>query len=261
MNIVRGIGILTLALAVVIGVSACQKRQSETDMSMTDTTSMSAESPYPVEETPPAATNETHATKPPAKTTTPKSGGSSAGTHTKTAQIPAGTVIEVEMVTPVATKTSNIGDPIEAKLTKAVVVNGVLVAEEGASVRGTIADLQRASKSKSEEDRAYLKFRFSELETVGGDKKINATVTNSEGKLAAKGTGTRDKLIIGGSTVAGAVVGQVIGKDTKSTIIGAVGGAVVGTGVALSVKGHELEVPQGSKVTIRIDDPVTVATR
>jgi uncharacterized membrane protein len=96
---------------------------------------------------------------------------------------------------------------------------------------------------------------------VGGDKKINATVTNSEGKLAAKGTGTRDKLIVGGSTVAGAVIGQVIGKDTKSTIIGAVGGAVVGTGVALSAKGHELEVPAGSNVTIRIDDPVTVATR
>jgi len=260
MNIVRGIGIPTLALAVVIGVSACQKQQSQTDMSMTDTTSMSAESPYPVEETPPAATNDAQTTTPPKKTPPPKkSSGSS--TATKTTQIPAGTVIEVAMVTPVATKTSNIGDPIEAKLTKALVVNGHLIAEEGASVRGTIADLQRASKSKSEEDRAYLKFRFSELETVGGDKKINATVTNSEGKLAAKGTGTRDKLIIGGSTVAGAVVGQVIGKDTKSTIIGAVGGAVVGTGVALSVKGHELEVPAGSSVTIRIDDPVTVATR
>ncbi len=261
MNIVRGIGIPTLALAVVIGVSACQKRQSETDMSMTDSTSMSAESPYPVEETPPAATNDAQTTTPPKKTPPKKSGGSSTATHTKTTQIPAGTVIEVAMVTPVATKTSNIGDPIEAKLTKALVVNGVLIAEEGASVRGTIADLQRASKSKSEEDRAYLKFRFSELETVGGDKKISATVTNSEGKLAAKGTGTRDKLIIGGSTVAGAVVGQVIGKDTKSTIIGAVGGAVVGTGVALSAKGHELEVPAGSNVTIRIDEPVTVATR
>ena len=260
MNIVRGIGIPTLALAVVIGVSACQKQQSQTDMSMTDTTSMSAESPYPVEETPPAATNDAQTTTPPKKTPPPKkSSGSS--TATKTTQIPAGTVIEVAMVTPVATKTSNIGDPIEAKLTKALVVNGHLIAEEGASVRGTIADLQRASKSKSEEDRAYLKFRFSELETVGGDKKINATVTNSEGKLAAKGTGTRDKLIIGGSTVAGAVVGQVIGKDTKSTIIGAVGGAVVGTGVALSAKGHELEVPAGSNVTIRIDEPVTVATR
>jgi hypothetical protein len=262
MNIVRGIGIPTLALAVVIGVSACQKQQSSTEMSMTDTTSMSAESPYPVEETPPAATNETHTATPPSKTTPPKkSSHSSSTTAAKTMQIPAGTVIEVAMVTPVATKTSNIGDPIEAKLTKALVVDGHLIAEEGATVRGTIADLQRASRSKSEEDRAYLKFKFSELETVGGDKKINATVTNSEGKLAAKGTGTRDKLIIGGSTVAGAVVGQVIGKDTKSTIIGAVGGAVVGTGVALSAKGHELEVPAGSSVTIRIDEPVTVATR
>jgi hypothetical protein len=40
-----------------------------------------------------------------------------------------------------------------------------------------------------------------------------------------------------------------------------VGGAVVGTGVALSAKGYEVEVPAGSKVTIRIEEPVTVALR
>jgi hypothetical protein len=165
------------------------------------------------------------------------------------------------MVTPVATKTSNVGDPVEARLTAPLVVNGKVVAEEGASVRGTISELTRASRSKSEEDRASIKFNFNELETVDGDKRISATVTGSEGKLAAKSTSTRDKLIIGGSTVAGAIVGKVAGKDTKSTIIGAVGGAVVGTGVVLTAKGYELEVPAGSKVTIRIDESVTVATR
>jgi hypothetical protein len=119
----------------------------------------------------------------------------------------------------------------------------------------------RASKSNKEEARAMVKFNFNELETIAGDKRVNTTVTGSEGRLVAKSTSTRDKLIIGGSTVAGAIIGKVAGKSTKSTIIGAAGGAVVGTGVALSAKGYEVEVPAGSKVTLTIDEPVTVALR
>jgi len=258
MSLLRSAGLLTLVLVLAVGLSACQKKQSETETSMTDTTSMSAESPYPVEETPPAAVN----TPPPSEPTTPRTTPRTPPPSTAhTTRIPAGTTFDVAMVTPVDTRTSNAGDPIEAKLTAPLVVNGVVVAETDASVRGTISELQRASKSNKEENRAMVKFRFTEMETVGGEKRISATVTGSEGRMVAKSTSTRDKLIIGGSTVAGAVIGKVAGKSTKSTIIGAVGGAVVGTGVALSAKGFELEVPAGSKVTLRIDEPITVATR
>lgn len=249
MRLSRSAGLLTLLLVVAVGLSACQKK-TETETSMTDTTAMSAESPYPVEETPPAASTTPRTT--PREPSTPA---------VRTARIPAGTTIDVAMVTPVDTRTSNIGDPVEAKLTAPIIVDGRVVAEEGASVRGSIAALQRASKSNDEEARAMVRFNFNELETVAGDKRISSTVTGSEGRLAAKSTSTRDKLIIGGSTVAGAIIGKVAGKSTKSTVIGAVGGAVVGTGVALSAKGYEVEVPAGSRVTLRIDDSVTVALR
>jgi hypothetical protein len=265
MRLLRFAVLLALVLVLAVGLSACQKKQSET--SMTDTTSTSAESPYPVEETPPPAS-----TNPPPSNPPRSSGGSTHTTHTggssssheareRTAQISQGTTFDVAMVTNADTRTSNIGDAVEAKLTAPLVVDGKVVAEEGATVRGNIADLQRASKSKSEDARALIKFNFNELETVGGTKRISSTVTGSEGKLAAKSTSTRDKLIIGGSTVAGAIIGKVAGHSTKSTVIGAVGGAVVGTGVVLSAKGYEVEVPPGSKVTIRVDEPVTVALR
>jgi hypothetical protein len=264
MKSIRSFGIPFLAMALMLLVSACQKKTETTVDSMTDTTSMSAESPYPVEETPPAATT----TPPPSRTTTqPRSGStkpstsSSTTTSANSVRIPAGTTFDVAMITPVDTRTSNVGETIEAKLTAPLVVNGKVVAEQDATVRGTISALQRASKSNDEEDRASVKFRFTSLETVGGTKSIDATVTNSEGRMVAKSTSTRDKLIIGGSTVAGAVIGKVAGKSTKSTIIGAVGGAVVGTGVVLAAKGYELEVPAGSKVTLRLDDPVTVVMR
>jgi len=269
MTSLRHLGLFAFVMALVIGVSACQKKEAE--VTTTDSTSVSAESPYPVEETPPAAETTTPPSNPPATSggtaSKPKpkpSGGTSSGTTTarSTVRIPAGQTLDLVMVTDANTKTANIGDPIEAKLVAPLVVEGKVVAEGGASVGGKIADVKRVSRSKGEDDRASLKFDFTSIETVGGEKSLNATVTNSEGKsLEAKGTGTRDKLIIGGSTVAGAVLGKVTGKDTKSTIIGAVGGAVVGTGIVMAAKGHELEVPAGAKVVLRVEDPISVAVR
>lgn len=264
MRSLRQLGIVVFALAVVVGVSACQKSQTETS-SLTDSTSISAESPYPVEETPPAAETTTPPATPPAtppRTTRPPASSGTTTAARTTVRIPTGTSMDLVMVTTHNTKTANVGDPITAKLAGPLVIDGKVVAEEGATVSGTITDVKRASRSKSEEDRAALKFDFTRLETVAGTKSLNATVTSSEGKsLEASGTGTRDKLIIGGSTVAGAVIGKVAGKDTKSTIIGAVGGAVVGTGIVMAAKGHELEVPAGSKVVLRTEAPITVAVR
>jgi hypothetical protein len=268
MSDLRKFGILAFGLAVVVGVSACQKKEPA-QTSATDTTQTSAESPFPVEETPPAAnttppatsggTHETrsHETRTTERGTTHTT--RSTGAVHNTVHVPAGTTMDLAMVTDQSTKTSNIGDPIEAKLTAPLVVDGKVVAEEGSHVKGTIADLKRASHSKSEDNRASMKFNFTTLETVGGDKTINATVTNSEGKeLQAEGTGTRDKLLVGGGAVAGAIIGKVAGKSTKSTILGALGGAAVGAGVVMAAKGHELEVPAGAKVSLRIEDPVTV---
>jgi hypothetical protein len=61
--------------------------------------------------------------------------------------------------------------------------------------------------------------------------------------------------------VAGAIIGKVAGKDTKGAILGAVGGAVLGTGVVLAAKGHELEVPAGSTVSLRVDAPITIVSK
>jgi len=61
--------------------------------------------------------------------------------------------------------------------------------------------------------------------------------------------------------VAGAVLGKVVGKDTKGAVIGAVGGAVLGTGAVMAAKGYELDVPAGSKLSLRVDAPISVVAR
>jgi hypothetical protein len=261
---------LTLLLA--FALSACQK-SAQTDVSQTsDTTQVSQGYSN---ETPPPATeartgSEATSSKTTTKTTTKshKTSGSSSDRSTSatyaekhTIDIPAGTTFDAEMITPLDTRTSNVGDKIEAKLLTPITVNGTVLAEAGSKVSGELSDVQRASRHKGAEDRASLALEFNSIDTVDGPKTLHATVNNAEGKMVAKGTGTRDKLIIGGSTVAGAIIGKVAGGDTKSTIIGAVGGAAAGTGAMLMVKGHELTIEQGAKVSLRVDKPITVVER
>jgi len=274
MKIVRILSAALLAVLLAVALAACQKKvESTADSNVEQAPPSDQMASGNVETTPapdqsatqPPATTTTKAAKKPASTKGTSSGskGSTAAyaTNDNTVEIPVGTVLDVTLVTPVDTRTSNVGDKIEAKLTAPLVHDGVTIANQDAVVRGEVTALQRASRSKSEENRASVILTFTSLETVDGEKALHATVTNSEGKLVAKSTGTRDKLIIGGSTVAGAIIGKVAGKDTKSTVIGAMGGAVLGTGAVLASKGHELEVPAGSKVTLRVDEPITVVSK
>ena len=274
MKPIRILSSLALAALLAFAVSACQKSQ-QAEMSQTsDSTSQVTQTN---EAAPPPEPGAQGATLPdPYKSTTTttkkhkvtRSSTSSTTPSTpstyaqqRTIEIPAGTNFEVEMVTPVDTRTSNQGDRVDAVLAAPLTINGQVVAETGAHVTGQIADIQMASKKKSKDDRAFIALEFNTIETIDGAKPLHATVANAEGKLIAKSTSTRDKLLIGGGAVAGAVLGKVAGGSTKSVIIGAVAGAAAGTGAVLMTKGHELEIPAGAKVALRVDKPIVIVER
>lgn len=261
---------LALTLILAFALSACQK--SQTDMSQTSDTTQVSQG-YGNETPAPAAAPEAQSAMPSKSsmrthTSTHKTRESSNApeTHANYAEkhmidIPAGTQFDIAMTTPVDTRTSNVGDRVEGTLVAPITQNGTVLAEAGARVSGEVAGVQRASKKKDQDDRASLALEFNTIETVDGPKRLHATVNNAEGKLVAKSTSTRDKLLIGGGAVAGAIVGKVAGGSTKSTIIGAVVGAGAGTGAVLMAKGHELSIEQGAKVSLRVDQPISVVER
>ena|SRR2546422_8289973 len=281
MKALRILGSAALVALLAFALSACQKK-AQTDMSqMNDTTQVSQGYGN---ETPPAATTpetqpgaqgatlpKTSTDKTSTKSSTKRHSSTSGSAKTssnpstyaeqRTMEIPAGTTLDVEMITPVDTRTSNIGDKVEAKLAAPITRDGQVLADAGAMVRGEVTDVVRASRSKSKDSRASLALEFNTIETVDGPKPLHATVSNAEGRMIAKSTSTRDKLLIGGGAVAGAIVGKVAGGSTKSTIIGAVAGTAAGTGAVLMAKGHELEIPEGAKVSLRVDKPIVIVER
>lgn len=268
MRSIRILGVLMLVFLMAIGLSACGKKaDTEVSSGMPEESQATTENPATVQETPvpepsPSQSATTTTTKTVTKSTPSKSTHAVPAAETRTVSVPAGSSFDVTMTTPVDTKTSNVGDKIEATLVQALVApDGQVIAAQGALVRGEIAELTRASKSRKEEDRASVKFAFTSIQTVDGEKSLSTTVTNSEGKMVAGSTTKRDALVIGGSAVAGAILGKIIGKDTKGAVVGAFGGAVLGTGAMMASKGHELEVPAGSKVSLRAEEPITVVSK
>jgi hypothetical protein len=267
MRAIRIAGMLVLALVLAGAISACAKK-ADTDISSTTP----EENPARAEEAPaPGASpagepGHGEANPAPAKPATPKPPAAkptpaTPAADTRSVSLPSGAVFDVQIATPVNSGTANVGDPIQATLVKPLTApDGYVIASQGAVIRGEIAEVKRASKSKAEEDRAMMRFAFTSIETVEGEKSLKATVTNAEDQTAG-GTGKRDALVIGGSAVAGAIIGKIIGKDTKGAVIGAVGGAVLATGAMMAAKGHELDIPAGTQIALRAEEPITVVAK
>jgi hypothetical protein len=58
--------------------------------------------------------------------------------------------------------------------------------------------------------------------------------------------------------VLGAIAGQILGKNTKSTVIGAAAGAAAGAGTAAATANYEGCLPDGGNVAVTLNAPLQV---
>ena len=157
--------------------------------------------------------------------------------------VPAGTLLPIEIQTAVSTATSRVGDPVLAVLTEDVPLQGFKL-DKGAEVRGRVLTAVSAKRVKG---RAHLIVGFDAVMEKGEKLSI---ATESIDSLAASTSG-KDKKIIAGAAVGGLIVGAI--KDGgKGAAIGTVVGAAAGTGAVLIMKGDEVEIPRGARLTITV---------
>lgn len=209
----------------------------------------------PAEKTPPAAPQPAQPKeegKAPAKTAPPAAPAPSAKEPViKT--LPAGTVLELEILDGVSSKTSKVGDAVKARLAVQVERDGEVVIPKGAQVSGEVTEAVALKKIGGQ---AKLGLDFSRLEMPnGGTAVIHATLVEI-GKSETK----KDAAVIGGSAAGGALLGRLLSRDnkTKGTIIGAVVGAAAGTAVAAKTKGQEIELPAGSVLKLKLDQDAQI---
>jgi hypothetical protein len=73
--------------------------------------------------------------------------------------------------------------------------------------------------------------------------------------VEAPGEGARDAKVVGGSAAGGAILGA-IADGGKGAVKGAVIGAAAGGAAVLATKGKEVEMPAGSRWTVRVRNTV-----
>ncbi|MEO8361683.1 MAG: hypothetical protein ABI672_16735 [Vicinamibacteria bacterium] len=163
-------------------------------------------------------------------------------------RIPAGTEMEVALNTDVSSRVSNPGDRLEAQTISAVRMNGRTIIPAGATIRGSVREVR--SRNRGQQD-GYLQMDFDTLIPQGGQATpIRAHVVSISENYEQ---GHDHQLRNGGlGALLGGVIGGII-DGKKGALIGAAVGA--GGGV-LASKGDDVELPEGTIVTIRLDGPV-----
>lgn len=164
--------------------------------------------------------------------------------------VPSGTSLSVQLPAEISTKTAKVGQRLTGNLTDDIVVDGKVVARAGSPVQGSIT--QVISGSKTIGGKPTLGITFDSLTFEGGDRPINARIT----QVADKSDKAGDTAKIAGGAVAGGVVGHQIDSD-KGKVIGALIGAAAGTAAAKKT-GKEVVLPAGTVVGMTLESPVTV---
>lgn len=155
-------------------------------------------------------------------------------------EVPAGTLLAVELVDPVHSGKNKAGDPFRARLSEGVWARGALALPPGTTVRGELVEAAPSGRLKG---RARLAMTLRWIELDGSSHAVKTDTLRYEGdRHAGKNVGAW----LAGA-LQGALYGAVFGGK-EGAVIGA--GAGAGAGAAAgAIKGRQdVEFPAGAKI-------------
>ena len=179
--------------------------------------------------------------------------------------VPAGTALIVRLDTTLATFSNRVGDPFQAKVTQAVVVNGNTVIPVGATVEGRVTKVSEPRRISGKPTIGILpEFVIMPtgeryfLDATLIDTSIHGTDVNQEGQFKGSGHDRRDTLETGGGTAGGMLIGGLIGGGPGILIGGAVGAS--STTVHWLAKHRSATLPAGTELTLELNRALTMST-
>jgi len=176
----------------------------------------------------------------------PMAGTGDPGPRRETLVIPGGTEMRVVLETGLSSETSQDGERVVARVERATAQDGRVVLPGGTVLRGRVVRAESAGRVRG---RSNLTVDFDRIVVRGREHPLQATSITVDGPDSTR----RDAAIIGGSTAAGAILGGITKKGVKK---GAVVGAATGAGAVLVTRGDAIEMPAGSRWTVRVTNTV-----
>jgi hypothetical protein len=166
-------------------------------------------------------------------------------------EIPVSTEFDVRLQNPLSSRTAQVEDRFEATtMVDLQDERGRVLVPAGSVMRGTVTSVTKATRL---ERKGSLTVSFDRLTIDRRSYPIRATVTQA---LESEGIrGEAEKIGIGAG--AGAILGAILG-GTKGALAGILIG---GGGTIAATEGKDVDLPTGSVLRVRLDEPLTLAAR
>ena len=178
--------------------------------------------------------------------------------------LPTGTALKMKLETTLATFSSQAGDPFQARVTEAVVIDGKTVVPVGTTVQGRVT---KSSEPRRIAGKPTIALFPEALVMPNGDRFIlNATLVdtnrgrgtdvNTEGQFKGAGHDGKDLIEIGMGTGGGMLIGGLAGGGQGLLIGGAIGaGATITHWLS---KHRSATLPAGTELVMEISRPLVM---
>ena len=161
--------------------------------------------------------------------------------------IPSGQELDVRLNTTLSSKNATVEQRFDTTTVADLTQNGRVLIPAGSTVRGVVSAVDPADRIHRA---GSLTLSFDELTVNGRTYPLRAMATNVFQSGGIRDEGTTAGIGAG----AGAILGGVLG-GVKGAIIGAIVG---GGGAIAATNGTDIELPAGSIIRIRMDQPLTI---
>jgi hypothetical protein len=175
-------------------------------------------------------------------------------TQPHTVTITAGTILPVRIGETITADHNQPGDTFLATLDKPLIVDGFVIAERGARLEGRIVEAERAGRVKG---LSHLAVELVKLSTADGQHVRIRTASFQKESQASTGS---DAAKVGIGAAIGAAIGGMAGGGKGAGIGAGVGGAA-GAGDVLLTRGKAASIPVETRISFRLQEPVTITER
>lgn len=164
--------------------------------------------------------------------------------------VPAGTRLVVRMVDSISGGNSRAGTLFTARLQGNLMVGNTNVAPDGSMVFGRIINSSGGGRVAG---RSELSLELTDIQVSGTRFPILSSDYTVQGSNALGGTARRG---IGGAGL-GAAIGAIAGNAGRGAAIGAVGGGAS----SLIMRGEQINIPSGTLLEFRLQQPASLPGR
>lgn len=162
--------------------------------------------------------------------------------------LPAGSELDVRLVTPLTSDTAQVEDPVEASTVVDLYRGDEVIVPAGSRLTGYVSSVDRASRT---DRKGSLTVQFTRLNVNGRSHDVRAHVTQALESEGLQGELPR----IGAGAGVGAILGGILG-GTKGAIAGILIG---GGGMIAATEGKDVHLPEGTVLRVRFEDAVPLS--